>query len=85
MTDEQSRPLFSKPSPIPKEFGWDRLVKLDGDEPHDALNFLPMPEITEGSFELNLGILKMGAKLSEIDRRCAWELYTEIVTQVAVS
>jgi hypothetical protein len=39
-----------------------------------------MPEITEGSFELNLGLLKMGAKLSEIDRQCAWELYTEIVT-----
>jgi hypothetical protein len=43
-----------------------------------------MPEITEGSFELNLGLLKMGAKLSEIDRQCAWELYTEIVTRVAV-
>jgi len=32
MADEQSRPPFNKPSPIPKEFGWDRLVKLDGDE-----------------------------------------------------
>src|SRR6202162_408542 len=32
MADEQSRSPFNKPSPIPKEFGWDRLVKLDGDE-----------------------------------------------------
>jgi type I restriction enzyme M protein len=32
MADEQTRPPFSKPSPIPKQFGWDRLVKLDGDE-----------------------------------------------------
>jgi type I restriction enzyme M protein len=32
MADEQSRPPFNKPSPIPKEFDWDRLVKLDGDK-----------------------------------------------------
>jgi type I restriction enzyme M protein len=32
MSDEQSRPPFNKLSPIPKEFGWDKLVKLDGDE-----------------------------------------------------
>lgn len=32
MADEQTRPPFSKPSPIPKEFGWQGLVKLDGDE-----------------------------------------------------
>ena len=32
MADEQSRPPFKKPSPIPKEFGWNVLVKLDGDE-----------------------------------------------------
>ena len=32
MADEQSRPPFNKPSPIPKEFCWDRLVKLDGDD-----------------------------------------------------
>jgi hypothetical protein len=36
-----------------------------------------MPEIKEGSFELNLGIVKLGAKLSEDDRQCAWELYSE--------
>ena len=32
MSDEQSRPPFKKPSPIPKGFGWDVLVKLDGDD-----------------------------------------------------
>ena len=32
MAEEQSRPPFNKPSPIPKEFGWDKLIKLDGDE-----------------------------------------------------
>ena len=32
MADEQSRAPFNKPSPIPKGFGWDKLVKLDGDD-----------------------------------------------------
>ena len=32
MADEQSRPPFNKPSPIPKGFGWDKLVALDGDD-----------------------------------------------------
>jgi type I restriction enzyme M protein len=32
MADEQSRPPFKKPSPIPKGFGWEVLVKLDGDD-----------------------------------------------------
>lgn len=32
MADEQSRPPFNKPSSIPKGFGWDNLVKLDGDD-----------------------------------------------------
>jgi hypothetical protein len=43
-----------------------------------------MPEIKEGSFDLNFGLVRLGAKLSEDDRQCAWELYTEIVTRVAV-
>ena len=30
MADEQSRPPFNRASPIPKGFGWDVLVKLDG-------------------------------------------------------
>jgi type I restriction enzyme M protein len=32
MADEQSRPPFNKPSPIPKGFGWESLIKLDGDD-----------------------------------------------------
>jgi type I restriction enzyme M protein len=32
MADEQSRAPFNKPSPIPKGFGWDVLIKLDGDD-----------------------------------------------------
>ncbi|HXI13784.1 MAG TPA: class I SAM-dependent DNA methyltransferase [Thermoanaerobaculia bacterium] len=32
MADEQTRPPFNKPSAIPKGFGWDVLVKLDGDD-----------------------------------------------------
>lgn len=44
-----------------------------------------MPELTEGSFSINFGVVKLGGKLSEKDRQCAWELYTEIVTRVAVS
>jgi hypothetical protein len=31
MADEQSRPPFAKPNPIPKGFGWEVLVSLDGD------------------------------------------------------
>lgn len=32
MADEQAKPPFQKPSPIPAGFGWDTLLKLDGDE-----------------------------------------------------
>jgi type I restriction enzyme M protein len=32
MADEQSKPPFKKASPIPKGFGWDVLVTLDGDD-----------------------------------------------------
>jgi len=32
MADEQSRPPFKKASPVPKGFGWDALLKLDGDD-----------------------------------------------------
>ena len=32
MADEQSRAPYNKPSPIPKEYGWDVLLKKDGDE-----------------------------------------------------
>ena len=29
MADEQAKPPFNKPSPIPKGFGWDALLKLE--------------------------------------------------------
>lgn len=32
MADEQSKPPFGKPSPIPEGFGWPVLLKLEGDE-----------------------------------------------------
>jgi type I restriction enzyme M protein len=32
MADEQSRPPYDRPSPIPKGFGWKSLLKLDGDD-----------------------------------------------------
>ena len=32
MADEQSRPPFNKPSPIPKSVDWQSLMRLDGDE-----------------------------------------------------
>src|SRR5512140_368598 len=32
MADEQAHPPFNKASPIPNGFGWDALLKLDGDE-----------------------------------------------------
>ncbi len=32
MADERSKPPFNKPSPIPKGFSWDALLKLDGDD-----------------------------------------------------
>jgi hypothetical protein len=44
-----------------------------------------MATITKGSFSLNLGLVRLGAELSDLDRQCAWELYTEIATRVAVS
>ena len=31
MADEQSRPPFNKPSPIPKNVDWQSLMRLDGD------------------------------------------------------
>lgn len=43
-----------------------------------------MSTVKKGTFELNLGFVKLGADLDEEDRQCAWELYTEITTRVAV-
>jgi len=44
-----------------------------------------MAVIKKGSFSLNLGIVQLGAELSDDDRQCAWELYTELSTRVAVT
>lgn len=44
-----------------------------------------MPEIKKGSFSLNLGLLKVNADISEEDRQCAWELYTEITTRLSLT
>ncbi len=43
-----------------------------------------MATITKGSFALNLGVVRLGGDLSDDDRQCAWELYTELVTRAAV-
>ncbi|MGA7743126.1 MAG: class I SAM-dependent DNA methyltransferase [Polyangia bacterium] len=32
MADEQAKPPFNKPSAVPRAFGWDALLKLDGDD-----------------------------------------------------
>jgi hypothetical protein len=44
-----------------------------------------MPVLNKGTFSLNLGIIQLGAELGEEDRQCAWELYTELSTRVAVT
>lgn len=43
-----------------------------------------MAVLKKGSFSLNLGIVKLGGDLTDDDRQCAWELYTELSTRVAV-
>jgi hypothetical protein len=43
-----------------------------------------MAVLTKGNFSINLGIFKVGGDFSDDDRQCAWELYTEIVTRLAV-
>lgn len=43
-----------------------------------------MPEIKRGNFSLNLGFLQVQAEVSEEDRQCAWELYTEICTRLSL-
>ncbi|MCG6536463.1 MAG: hypothetical protein L7F78_17590 [Syntrophales bacterium LBB04] len=44
-----------------------------------------MTTLTKGSFSFDLGIVKLGAELTDDDRQCAWELYTEISTRVAIT
>lgn len=44
-----------------------------------------MAVLTRGSFSLNLGLVKLEGDLSDADRQCAWELYTELSTRVALT
>lgn len=44
-----------------------------------------MAVLTKGNFSINLGLFKVGGDFSDDDRQCAWELYTEIITRLAVS
>lgn len=41
--------------------------------------------LEKGSFELDLKLIRLRADLSDIDRQCAWELYTELSTRRAVT
>jgi len=43
-----------------------------------------MAVLKKGNLSINLGIFKVGGDFSDDDRQCAWELYTEIVTRLAV-
>src|SRR5262250_3102881 len=44
-----------------------------------------MSTLTKGSFSLNFGFVQLGGDLSDQDRQCAWELYTELSTRVALT
>lgn len=44
-----------------------------------------MPTLSKGGFSLNLGFVQLSGDLSDEDRQCAWELYTELATRVAVT
>ena len=44
-----------------------------------------MARLKRGSFSLNLGIVTLSGDLNDDDRQCAWELYTELSTRVAVT
>jgi len=44
-----------------------------------------MTIISKGSFSINLGLVKLLGDFTEDDRQCAWELYTELSTRVAVT
>jgi len=43
-----------------------------------------MAVLNKGNFSINLGVFKIGGDFSDDDRQCAWELYTEIATRLAV-
>lgn len=43
-----------------------------------------MSNLKKGSFSLSLGFVQLSGDIAEDDRQCAWELYTEMSTRVAV-
>lgn len=43
-----------------------------------------MPVFKKGSFSVNLGVVSFGGEIDEADRQCAWELYSELVSRVAL-
>lgn len=43
-----------------------------------------MVNLSKGKFTVNLGIVRLEGQLKDEDRQCAWELYTELSTRVAV-
>jgi hypothetical protein len=44
-----------------------------------------MAVLKKGTFAIDIGFVKIGADFEEADRQCAWELYTELATRVAVT
>ena len=44
-----------------------------------------MAVMKKGNFSIDIGFLKLGADFEESDRQCAWELYTELATRIAVT
>lgn len=44
-----------------------------------------MAVMTKGNFSIDIGFVKLGGDFTEDDRQCAWELYTELATRVAVT
>jgi hypothetical protein len=44
-----------------------------------------MAVMTKGNFSIDIGFVKLGGDFTEDDRQCAWELYSELATRVAVT
>lgn len=44
-----------------------------------------MAVMKKGNFAVDIGFLKLGADFEESDRQCAWELYTELATRIALT
>ena len=44
-----------------------------------------MAVMTKGNFSIDVGFVKLGGDFNEDDRQCAWALFTELATRVAVT